>query len=86
MTARSDAEKAAYARGYNAGRARKAKDVSREQIYAKTSANWNRAFLATLTTVCNARDWTRGKVPINDIPSRVLLAAEFADEAVKRMR
>jgi hypothetical protein len=77
-------EKAAYQRGYVAGRKRKAKDRERERFEAQRAAFRQRAFLAALPACIAAQGWKRGEQPINSMEARTALAWDFADEALKR--
>lgn len=80
------AKQLAYARGYQAGRKRRRRDMTIEQMNKHRDANWNRAFLAALPTCIDAQGWKRGDKPINSLEARVRLARDFADEAMKYMR
>jgi hypothetical protein len=76
-------EKLAYARGYNAGRKRKARNVSAEQIRNRERAFWQRAFLSSLQTCITVSGWTVGDKPITTITGRTQLARDFANEALR---
>lgn len=76
----------AYGRGYYAGTRRKKREISLEAKQRQENAMWHRYMAAALTTCCDARGWTAGEKPINTIPERTKLAADFADEAVKLAR
>lgn len=80
------AEKRGYAKGYAAGKRRLASDMTREELQAERDAFWRQALLAAMPACIEAQGWTRGDKPIADIPSRMMLAANFADEALKRLR
>lgn len=80
----NDAEKAAYQKGYNAGRKRVAKDRERAAYEAKRAAFRQRAFLAALPACIVAQGWKAGDKPINTLVDRTALAWDFADEALKR--
>lgn len=77
-------QKAAYAKGYVAGRKRAAKDRERERWQAKRAAFRQRAFLAALPACIAAHGWKNGDKPINTLNERTALAWDFADEALKR--
>lgn len=77
-------EKAAYQRGYVAGRKRVGRDRARERYEAKRAAFRQRAFLSALPACIAAQGWKRDDKPINTLAERTALAWEFADEALKR--
>lgn len=76
------AEARGYSRGYNAGKKRKEKAVSRENQMRKKHAFWQRAFLAALPVAMTQDNWKRGDKPIVSVADRTKLATEIADEAL----
>lgn len=85
--AETDSDRAAYQRGYNAGRKRLRKDIDQEHRQRQENAAWNRAFLAALPGCIQCNGWqdSDGK-PITTLHQRVQLASNAADQAIKRMR
>lgn len=85
------AEKRGYAKGYIAGKAKRAKLLSYEQILRRDNALWNRAFLAALPACITADGWTITKADgteqrISDVAEKTKLARDFATEAFKHLR
>lgn len=79
-----DAEKAAYSRGYNAGRKRKAVDISHEARRREERAFLDRAFLAALSGFIQSDSvWSQGDRKFTSIPDRVALAWMAANDALK---
>lgn len=78
------AEKAAYQRGYAAGKRRKARTISAEARLREERAFLDRAFLAALPAAIEAQGWKRGEKPITTLKDRVSLAVDFAREALKQ--
>ena len=76
------AEKRGYNKGYNAGRQRRCKAITDEQRQRKENAFWQRAYIAAIPAAISAQGWVRGDKPINSVPDRMSLAAEFADAAL----
>lgn len=74
----------AYQRGYNAGRRRKAKDISDERRVAEANAFERRAFLAALPACIAVQGWKYGDAPIVNVADRTRLARDFAVEARRR--
>jgi hypothetical protein len=79
----TETEKAAYQKGYHAGRKRVKKDITTERLRAERATFRRRAFLAALPACVKAQGWQRGGTPITTMNDRVRLAWEFADEALK---
>lgn len=77
-------QKAAYQKGYVAGRKRAAKDRARDAYDAKRAAFRQRAFLAALPACIAGQGWKRGDKPITSLEGRTALAWDFADESLKR--
>lgn len=74
----------AYSRGYAAGQKRKHKAMTEEARQRKKDAFWQRAFLAALPAAFSAQGWKDGNgKAITNLPARIRLAANAADEAVK---
>lgn len=85
-TGPTPSEVRAYSRGYAAGKRRKNREVSDEVRCRREDAMWLR-FMGDALAACIRTDgWKRGDQPISDVPSRTMLAADFADEAVKLAR
>lgn len=82
MTELKKEEARSYSLGYAAGRRRLAKEDARAVLNDK----WNAAFLASLAGCVNATNWKRAEEPIITIRDRVLLAKEFANEAMGHMK
>ncbi len=80
------AEKRGYGKGYAAGLRRKQRNIDEEKRSRARAEFFNRALLAALPACIAAQGWKRGTEPINNIPQRVSLAVDFADEALKRRR
>lgn len=80
------AEKRGYARGYVAGKQRKQRDQTAEQIHREKRAFLDRAFMAALPACIAAQGWKAGDKPISNVPERVDLAWDFAMSALKRRR
>lgn len=78
------AELRGYGKGYAAGRQRKKRDISQESLQKKKDAFWQRAFLAALPVAFTINGWKRGSVPIVNLPDRMKLAADVADEALSQ--
>jgi hypothetical protein len=75
-----------YSLGYAAGKKRAAKEDAAEELRVARAEKWNAAFLASLGGCVSQQHWTRGDKPIVTLPDRVLLAKEFADEAMRHMK
>jgi hypothetical protein len=82
-TPTADELKAAYARGYYAGRRRKKQEISREVRRHRENAQWHRYMQAALMACITSQGWKVGDRPIINVPDRTKLAADFADEALK---
>lgn len=79
----------AYGRGYYAGTRRKKQQISSDAKQRQENAMWHRYMQAALAACVTAEGWTTGtqpEKPINTLPERTKLAADFADEAVKLAR
>lgn len=68
-----------YAKGYAAGRRKRKRDNAE-------TALWQRAYVSALPAAMQVQGWTRGQERIVSVSSRVKLAKEFADEALKQAR
>lgn len=79
-------EKRAYQRGYAAGKRRKVREIRAEARMREDRAFLDRAFLAALPAAITAQGWKRGEQPITALKDRVLLAVDFAREALKAMQ
>jgi hypothetical protein len=79
-------EQRAYSRGYAAGLRKRKADRSQESMRRERQAFWDRAFFAALGSCISVDGWKDGDKPINDIPSRVELARDFANQALHRRR
>ena len=80
------AETRGYAKGYAAGKRRKAHDVDQERKRARETALWQRAMLAAIPFAMEQSTWTRGEKRIHGLAERLGLAADVADEAVNVAR
>jgi hypothetical protein len=78
------AEKRGYAKGYQAGRARRKAEQDRERQRRIDQAFLDRAFLAVLPECTSMQNWKRGEKPINSVVDRVWLAWHIAEEALKQ--
>lgn len=78
------AELRGYSKGYAAGKRRKQGQIYSEARKRKMDAFWQRALIAALPAAFSAQNWTRGDKPIETLDQRVRLAADVADEALKR--
>lgn len=78
------AERRGYSKGYTAGKRRKEKLITREQIKAQQQQFIDRAFIAALPAAMDVQGWKRGEKPITSLEDRVQLAADFAREAFRR--
>lgn len=80
------AEARGYAKGYTAGKRRKAADVANERQRAREQALWQRAMLVAIPFAMQQSDWKRGQTRITTIEDRMRLAAEVADEALGKAK
>lgn len=73
-----------YAKGYAAGKRRKAREISAEQRERERTEFRRRVFLAVLPTCIEVSGWQRDGKPIKNLDQRTALAWNFADEAMKQ--
>ena len=76
------AEKRGYAKGYRAGRHKRAREVSHEKRRRQENAFWQRAFVAAIPSFMVADNWTVDGKPVATLSARIDLAAQAADLAV----
>lgn len=77
-------EKKAYQRGYEAGRRRRRAEAERRASHDRRSALWQRLFVAALGTCVDTQGWKYGDRPITGVSDRTSLAADFADEGLRK--
>ena len=77
----TDPVKAAYAKGYAAGKRRKQKDISNERRERERKAFLDRVFIAVLPTAMRVEGWTIGSEKVIDSNQRIKLARIWAKKA-----
>ncbi len=80
----SDELRAAYSKGYAAGKRIAKQKKSLDVIQRQKNAFWQRAFISTLPWALETNGWTLGGEPTTAMLDRVRLATIVADEALKR--
>lgn len=80
----STAEKRAYARGYNAGKRRRQREISDERRWREQQAFLDRAFLALLPTAMTVQGWAFGGKTVSSSEDRIRLARIWAEKALKQ--
>lgn len=78
------AERRGYAKGYEAGKRRRLRTISVEQLAAKKAAFWQRAYIAVLPAAMTVNDWFIGDVKVSKTEQRILLARKWATEALEQ--
>lgn len=76
----------AYAKGYAAGKRKKATDGLTDKRRREEVAFWDRAFLAVSPYFAGSEPWARGEKKLSSLEDRVELAAKFANQAIKHRR
>lgn len=80
------AEKAAYSKGYTAGRRRTVRAISDKQRATKENALWQSLFIAALPVAMSITGWSRRNQPITTLEDRTKLATDFANEALRQAK
>jgi hypothetical protein len=81
--AMSKEERAAYARGYAAGKKRVVRERSAEHVAARRNAFWQRAYLAFAPVAVTSPNWSIGDEKMDDSNKRIArLAVAWADAAL----
>lgn len=73
-----------YQKGYQAGKARKHRDIAAQQKYDRDTAFLDRAYLALLPAAMAAQGWTIGEEKITSSQQRIKLAVMWAREALRQ--
>ncbi len=79
-------DRAAYAKGYAAGRKRTHHEVAACVEQLADNAIWNRVFLSLLPVAMTVDGWVHGDEKIQGTDMRIQLAERWADKAVSRLR
>ena len=80
----NDDEKRDYAKGYAAGKRRKQREISYEQVQREKQAFLDRVFLAVIPIALESQGWTSGGKPVNTSEERIRLARNWAVESLKQ--
>jgi hypothetical protein len=80
------AELRGYSKGYAAGKKKLATNRSLEHERRERQALYDRAMIAALPFAMEQNNWNRGKEQIRTLQSRVALASEIAEEALKQRK
>ncbi len=80
----NDDEKRGYSKGYAAGKRRKQREISYEQVQREKQAFLDRVFLAAIPVALESQGWTSGGKPVATTEERIRLARTWAIEALKQ--
>lgn len=80
----NDDEKRGYSKGYAAGKRRKQREISYEQVQREKQAFLDRVFLVAIPVALETQGWTSVGKPIATTEERIRLARNWAVEALKQ--